>query len=91
VFEARHRQGSAMAFTAFDLLEIDSHSALAEPWTARRKHLEDLLDVGAWGRVGQRAFALYHRRGRSCSLQLHLRPLQPEANVPCRATSSSRS
>jgi ATP-dependent DNA ligase len=34
-----------MAFAAFDLLEIDSHSALAEPWTARRKRLEDLLDV----------------------------------------------
>ena len=34
-----------MAFTAFDLLEIDRHSALAEPWTARRKRLEDLLDV----------------------------------------------
>jgi ATP-dependent DNA ligase len=45
VFEARHRQGSAMAFTAFDLLEIDGHSALAEPWTARRKRLEDLLEA----------------------------------------------
>jgi ATP-dependent DNA ligase len=35
-----------MAFTApFDLLEIDGHSALAEPWRARRKRLEDLLEV----------------------------------------------
>ena len=45
VFEARHRPGSAMAFAAFDLLELDGHSVLAEPWTARRKRLEDLLDV----------------------------------------------
>ena len=45
VFEARHRQGSAMAFAAFDLLETDAHSVLAEPWTARRKRLEDPLDV----------------------------------------------
>ena len=32
-----------MAFAAFDLLEIEGHSALTEPWTARRKRLEDLL------------------------------------------------
>jgi hypothetical protein len=41
VFEARTRPGSPMAFAAFDLLEIDGYSALAEPWTARRKRLED--------------------------------------------------
>jgi ATP-dependent DNA ligase len=29
-----------MAFAAFDLLELDGQSALAEPWTARRKRLE---------------------------------------------------
>ena len=34
-----------MAFTAFDLLELDGHSVMAEPWTARRKRLEDLLEV----------------------------------------------
>jgi hypothetical protein len=34
-----------MPFTAFDLLEIDAHGALAEPWTGRRKRLADLLDV----------------------------------------------
>jgi ATP-dependent DNA ligase len=45
VFEARHRQGSPMAFAAFDLLELDGHSAQAEPWTARRKRLEDLLEA----------------------------------------------
>jgi ATP-dependent DNA ligase len=45
VFEARHQWGSPMAFAAFDVLEPDGHSALAEPWTARRKRLEDLLEV----------------------------------------------
>jgi ATP-dependent DNA ligase len=46
VFEARHRPGSLMAFAAlFDLLELDRHSLLAEPWTARRKRLEDLLEA----------------------------------------------
>ena len=42
VFEARHRAGSPMAFAAFDLLELDAQSALAEPWTARRKRLEGI-------------------------------------------------
>jgi bifunctional non-homologous end joining protein LigD len=45
VFEARHRPGSPMAFAAFDLLELGGYSTLAEPWTARRKRLEDLLDA----------------------------------------------
>ena len=44
VFEARHRPGSPMAFTAFDLLELDGQSVMGEPWTARRKRLEDLLE-----------------------------------------------
>ena len=34
-----------MAFAAFDLLELDGLSVLAELWTARRKRLEDLLEV----------------------------------------------
>jgi bifunctional non-homologous end joining protein LigD len=42
VFEARHRPGSQIAFAAFDLLELDGQSALAEPWTARRKRLEGI-------------------------------------------------
>jgi ATP-dependent DNA ligase len=42
VFEARHRAGSQIAFAAFDLLELDAQSALAEPWTARRKRLEGI-------------------------------------------------
>jgi ATP-dependent DNA ligase len=41
VFEARHRPGSPMAFAAFDLLDLDGHSALAEPWTVPRHRLED--------------------------------------------------
>ena len=45
VFEARHRAGSPMAFAAFDLLELNGHRALSEPWTARRKRLEDLLEA----------------------------------------------
>ena len=45
VFEARTRSGSSMAFAAFDLLEIDGHRVMGEPWTARRKRLEDLLEV----------------------------------------------
>ncbi len=51
VFEARHRVGSPMAFAAFDVLEVDSHVVMGEPWTARRKRLEDLLEVpprGIW-------------------------------------------
>ena len=45
VFEARHRAGSAMAFTAFDLLELDGASVMGEAWMTRRKRLEDLLEA----------------------------------------------
>jgi bifunctional non-homologous end joining protein LigD len=45
VFEARHRLGSPMAFAAFGLLALDGQNVMAEPWTARRKRLEDLLDT----------------------------------------------
>jgi ATP-dependent DNA ligase len=45
VFEARTRPGSPMAFAAFDVLELDGQSVMGEPWTARRKRLEDLLEV----------------------------------------------
>jgi bifunctional non-homologous end joining protein LigD len=45
VFEARHRSGSPMAFAAFDLLELDGHRVMGEPWSARRKRLEDLLET----------------------------------------------
>ena len=45
VFEARTRPGSPMAFAAFDLLDLDGLSVMGEPWTARRKRLEDLLEA----------------------------------------------
>ena len=45
VFEARTRPGSPMAFAAFDVLELDGQSVMGEPWTARRKRLEDLLEA----------------------------------------------
>jgi ATP-dependent DNA ligase len=45
VFEARHRQGSGRAFAAFDVLEVGGQSVMQEPWTARRKRLEDFLDA----------------------------------------------
>jgi bifunctional non-homologous end joining protein LigD len=45
VFEARNRSGSLMAFATFDVLELDGHSVMGEPWTARRKRLEDLLET----------------------------------------------
>jgi|KBSSwiStaDraftv2_1062776.scaffolds.fasta_scaffold365062_2 bifunctional non-homologous end joining protein LigD len=45
VLEARHRTGSPMAFAAFDLLELDGQSVMGEPWTARRKRLEGLLET----------------------------------------------
>jgi bifunctional non-homologous end joining protein LigD len=32
-----------MAFAAFDVLESDGQRVMGEPWTARRKRLEDLL------------------------------------------------
>jgi ATP-dependent DNA ligase len=34
-----------MAFAAFDLLELDSHSVMAKPWSARRKRIENLLET----------------------------------------------
>ena len=49
VFEARHRPGSPMAFAAFDVLELTGQSVMGEPWTARRKRLEDLLEAPPLG------------------------------------------
>ncbi len=45
VFEARNRSDGAMAFVVFDVLEVDGRSVMREPWTSRRKRLEDLLEV----------------------------------------------
>ena len=45
----------AMAFAAFDVLAVEGHSVMGEPWTARRKRLEDLLEFdGAMGREDHR-------------------------------------
>ena len=43
VFHARQRAGGAMAVIVFDLLSLDGESVMGEPWTARRKRLEDAL------------------------------------------------
>jgi ATP-dependent DNA ligase len=56
VFEARSRCGSPMAFATFDVLEVGGQSVVGEPWTARRKRLEDLLEFdGAMGREDHRS------------------------------------
>jgi hypothetical protein len=34
-----------MAFAAFDVLELDGYRVMGEPWTARRKRLQDLLEA----------------------------------------------
>jgi ATP-dependent DNA ligase len=38
-----------MAFAAFDVLEFAGASVMGEPWTARRKRLEDLLEAPSPG------------------------------------------
>jgi ATP-dependent DNA ligase len=38
-----------MAFATFDLLELDGYTVMGEPWTARRKRLEDLLEAPPTG------------------------------------------
>jgi hypothetical protein len=52
VFTERNRIGGELAFLAFDLLEIDGRSVMREPWTHRRKRLEDLLDGRRVERIG---------------------------------------
>jgi ATP-dependent DNA ligase len=42
VLEARGRPDGITCFTAFDLLQVGGRSVLAEPWSDRRKRLEDL-------------------------------------------------
>ena len=44
VFQERHRAGGAMAVILFDLLSLDGQSVMREPWTARRKRLDDALE-----------------------------------------------
>jgi len=42
VFEAREQQGAPVAFVAFDVLQVDGQDVMAEPWSDRRKRLEDI-------------------------------------------------
>ena len=42
VLEARGRPDAATSFLAFDVLALDGREVMAEPWTDRRKRLEDL-------------------------------------------------
>ena len=57
VFHARNRPGSRMAFTAFDLLELDGQSVMGEAWTVRRKR------AGGSARAGRSASASSPRSG----------------------------
>jgi ATP-dependent DNA ligase len=43
VFHERGRAGGAMAVILFDVLKLDGQDVMREPWTARRKRLEDVL------------------------------------------------
>src|SRR5262245_48340350 len=52
VFEERNRAGGDMSFMAFDLLTLDGQHVMREPWTARRKRLEDVFTSLRLPRVG---------------------------------------
>src|SRR5262245_12192777 len=52
VFEERNKGGGDMAFVAFDVLRLAGRDVMHEPWTSRRKRLEDLLDGRRLHRVG---------------------------------------
>jgi ATP-dependent DNA ligase len=66
VFEERNRDGGDMSFLAFDLLTLKGQEVMREPWTDRRKRLEDLFGSLTLPRVGlvpvtEDAAALYER------------------------------
>jgi hypothetical protein len=42
VLEARGRRDAVTSFLAFDVLSVDGREVIAEPWTDRRKRLEDI-------------------------------------------------
>jgi ATP-dependent DNA ligase len=52
VFEERNREGGDMSFLAFDLLTLNGQDIMREPWTNRRKRLEDLFVIVSLPRVG---------------------------------------
>jgi ATP-dependent DNA ligase len=43
ILAARQQVRGDVAFAAFDLLEVGDHEVMAEPWTDRRKRLENLF------------------------------------------------
>jgi ATP-dependent DNA ligase len=52
VFEERTREGGEMSFLALDLLKLDGQDVMREPWTDRRKRLEDVFASFTLPRVG---------------------------------------
>jgi ATP-dependent DNA ligase len=52
VFEERNREGGDMSFLAFDLLTLEGQDVMREPWTDRRKRLEDVFASVTFPRVG---------------------------------------
>jgi ATP-dependent DNA ligase len=46
ILAARQGDGSDTAFAAFDVLHLHGHDVMVEPWTDRRKPLEDVLAAG---------------------------------------------
>jgi ATP-dependent DNA ligase len=42
VLEARGRRDGVTCFVAFDVLQVAGQDLMAEPWTDRRKRLDDL-------------------------------------------------
>jgi ATP-dependent DNA ligase len=52
VLAERKKVGGDLAFLAFDALELDGRRVMGEPWSYRRKRLEDLLDGQRIERIG---------------------------------------
>ena len=46
IFAARQQVGSAVVFAALDVLAVGDHEVMSEPWTDRRKRLEDIFPAG---------------------------------------------
>jgi ATP-dependent DNA ligase len=42
VLKARRRRGGITCFLAFDILALDGHDVMREPWPVRCKRLEDI-------------------------------------------------
>jgi ATP-dependent DNA ligase len=55
VMEAGGRRDGVTSFVAFDLLRVADEDLIGEPWTDRRKRLEDLGTGLVSPRTGDRA------------------------------------